>query len=378
MARVVTCNEDLRLLAKRRAPRAIFDYVDRGSYDELTIRDNRAALDRIRLRQRVMVDVSGRSTASTMLGQPVTMPVALAPTGLTGLMHANGEMLAAQAAAEFGVPFALSTMSILSIEQVRAGTREPFWFQLYVMRDRGFVAELIGRAVAAGCPALILTADLQVQGQRHRDLKNGLTVPPKLTMANLLDMALKPRWALGMLGAKGRSFGNLAGYAPSGRGLATLSQWIAGQFDASLDWADVEWVRGRWPGKLIVKGILDPDDARHAVRAGADAIVVSNHGGRQLDGAPAAIDALPGIADALGGEAELLCDSGVRSGQDVLKALALGAHGTMIGKAFLYGLGAMGKAGVTRALELIRNELDVSMALTGVSRLGDVDHNVLW
>jgi len=313
-----------------------------------------------------------------MLGKPVTMPVALAPTGLTGLMHANGEMLAAQAAAEFGVPFALSTMSILSIEQVREATREPFWFQLYMMRDRGFVAELIQRAVAAECSALILTADLQVQGQRHRDLKNGLTVPPKLTLANLLDVTLKPRWALGMLGAKSRSFGNLAGYAPTGRGLATLSQWIAGQFDASLSWTDVEWVRTHWPGKLIVKGILDPEDARHAVRAGADAIVVSNHGGRQLDGAPGAIDALPGIADVVGGDTELLFDSGIRSGQDVLKALALGAHGTMIGKAFLYGLGAMGKAGVTRSLELIRNELDVSMALTGVNRLGVVDNEVLW
>jgi L-lactate dehydrogenase (cytochrome) len=375
---VITCNEDLRLLAQQRVPRAIFDYVDRGSYDEITIAANRAELLRLQLRQRVMVDVSARSTASTMLGAGITMPVALAPTGLTGIMHPDGEMLAAQAAQEFGVPFALSTMSILSIEQVRAATREPFWFQLYVMRDRGFVAELIARARKAECSALILTADLQVQGQRHRDLKNGLTVPPRLTLGNLLDVCTKPRWALGMLGAQGRSFGNLAGYAPTGRGLATLSQWIAGQFDPSLSWRDVEWVRNLWPGKLIVKGILDPDDARLALRAGADAIVVSNHGGRQLDGAPAAISALPHIADAVGSEIEVLFDSGVRSGQDVLKALALGAHGVMIGKAFLYGLGAMGKAGVTRALELIHAELDVSMTLTGTCDVGRVDRRVLW
>ncbi|MBP6382021.1 MAG: alpha-hydroxy-acid oxidizing protein [Pseudomonadales bacterium] len=374
----ITCNEDLRQLAMRRVPRAIFDYVDRGSYDELTIRANRTALDRICLRQRVMVDVSGRSTASTMLGENVTMPVAIAPTGLTGIMHPDGEMLAAQAAADFGVPFALSTMSILSIEQVRAAVTEPFWFQLYVMRDRGFVAEMIQRAVAADCSALILTADLQVQGQRHRDVKNGLTVPPKLTLANLLDVCTKPRWALGMLRAQGRSFGNLAGHAPTGRGLSTLSQWIAGQFDPSLSWKDVAWVRSLWPGKLIVKGILDPEDARLAVAAGADAIVVSNHGGRQLDGAPGAIEALPRIAETVGADAELWFDSGVRSGQDVLKALALGARGVMIGKAFLYGLGAMGKPGVTRALELIHAELDVSMALTGTSDVRSVDRRVLW
>jgi len=378
MAPTITCNEDLRRLAKRRVPRAIFDYVDRGSYDELTIRANRAALDRILLRQRVMIDVSGRSTASTMLGRAVAMPVAIAPTGLTGIMHPDGEIHAARAAAAFGVPFALSTVSILSIEQVRAAVAEPFWFQLYVMRDRGFVAELIQRAVQAECSALVLTADLQVQGQRHRDLKNGLTVPPKLTLANVLDVCTKPRWALGMLGAQGRSFGNLAGYAPTGRGLSTLSQWIAGQFDPALSWKDVAWVRSLWPGKLIVKGILDPEDARLAAAAGADAIVVSNHGGRQLDGAPAAIEALPRIAEAVGGDAELWFDSGVRSGQDVLKALALGARAVMIGKAFLYGLGAMGHAGVTRALELIRAELDVSMALTGTCNVMQVDRRVLW
>ena len=375
----ITCNEDLRLLARKRAPRAIFEYVDRGSYDELTLAANAAELQRLRLRQRVMIDVSARSTAATMLGGAVTMPVALAPTGLTGIMHPDGELLAAQASEEFGVPFALSTMSILSIEQVRAGTSKPFWFQLYLMRDRGFAAELIARARAAQCSALILTADLQVQGQRHRDIKNGLSVPPRLTLAGLIDVLLKPRWALGMVRAQGRSFGNLAGYAPTGKaGLSTLSQWIASQFDATLNWSDVEWVRSQWPGKLIVKGILDPEDARLAVAAGADAIVISNHGGRQLDSAPAAISALPAIAEAIGTRSELIFDSGIRSGQDVMKALALGAHATMIGKAFLYGLGALGKPGVTKALQLIRAELDVSMALTGVNRVDEIDRRVLW
>lgn len=375
----ITCNEDLRQLAMRRAPRAIFDYVDRGSYDEATLRDNRAALDALKLRQRVMIDVDRRSLATTMVGQPVTMPVGLAPTGLAGILHADGEILAARAAQAFGVPFTLSTVSICSIEAVRAAVQQPFWFQLYVMRDRGFAASLIERARAAQCPALMLTADLQIQGQRHRDIKNGLTVPPRLTAANCLDMLGKPRWALGMLGTRHRNFGNLAGFIPGrGKGMTTLSQWIASQFDPTLSWKDVAWVRSLWPGKLIIKGVLDPEDARAAVDAGADAVVVSNHGGRQLDAAPAAISVLPQVVQAIGGRCEVWFDSGVRSGQDVLRALALGARATLIGKAYLYGLGAQGQAGVTRALELIRNELDVSMALTGTRSVQEIGPQVLW
>jgi L-lactate dehydrogenase (cytochrome) len=375
---VITCNEDLRQLAMRRAPRAIFDYVDRGSYDEATIRANRADFDAIKLRQRVMIDVDNRSLRTTMAGEDVTMPVALAPTGLTGILHAEGEILAARAAQAFGVPFTLSTLSICSIETVRAAVDKPFWFQFYVMRDRGFAASLVERAKAAQCPALMLTVDLQILGQRHRDLKNGLTVPPKLTFRNAFDIASKPRWAWAMLRTPHRSFGNVVDALPGTKDLTTLSQWIASQFDPTLSWRDVEWVRGLWPGKLIIKGVLDPDDARHAADAGADAIVVSNHGGRQLDGAPSAISVLPRIVDAVGDRTEVLLDSGVRSGQDVLKALALGARGTMIGKAFLYGLGAMGQAGVTTALELIRRELDVSMALTGTCDVREVGPQVLW
>ena len=375
----ITNIEDLRQLAIRRAPRAIFDYVDRGSYDETTIRANRTDLEALKLRQRVMIDVDNRSLKTTMLGQPVAMPVALAPTGLTGIMHPNGEILAARAAQAFGVPFTLSTMSICSIEAVRAAVAEPFWFQLYVMRDRGFAVSLIERAKAAQCPALMLTADLQIQGQRHRDIKNGLTVPPKLTPGNLLDIACKPRWAFGMLRTPHKGFGNLTDALPRGSGgLATLSQWIASQFDPTLSWNDVAWVRSLWPGKLIVKGILDPEDARLAVDAGADAVVVSNHGGRQLDGAPSSIAALPYVVEAIGDRCEVWLDSGVRSGQDVVKAMALGARATMIGKAFLYGLGAMGGRGVTAALELIRRELDVSMALTGTRDVHDIGPQVLW
>ncbi|WKB52364.1 alpha-hydroxy acid oxidase [Eleftheria terrae] len=365
MPPVITNIEDLRQLARKRVPRAIFDYVDRGSYDELTLRANKADLDAIALRQRVAINVEHRSTATTLLGEPARMPVAIAPTGLTGLNWGDGEMLAARAAERFGVPFTLSTMSICSIEDVASVVQRPFWFQLYVMRDRGFAASLIERAKAARCSALVLTLDLQIQGQRHRDIKNGLSVPPRLTLANLLDIASKPAWALRVLGGRRKTFGNLEGHVRGADSLSTLSQWIAGQFDPTLSWADVEWVRGLWGGKLILKGILDAEDARLAAAAGCDAIVVSNHGGRQLDGALSSIRALPEIADAVGDRTELLFDGGVRSGQDVLKAVALGARGCMIGRAFLYGLGAMGEAGVTRVLEILRNELDVSMALTG-------------
>lgn len=375
----ITCNEDLRRLAMRRAPRAIFDYVDRGSYDEHTLNGNRRALDALMLRQRVMIDVDRRSLATTMAGEAVSMPVGLAPTGLTGILHADGEILAARAAQAAGVPFTLSTVSICSIEAVRAAVEKPFWFQLYVMRDRDFAASLIQRAMAARCPALVLTADLQIQGQRHRDIKNGLTVPPKLTLGNALDVLRRPRWALGMLRTPHRNFGNLAGFIPGGgKGLTTLSQWIGSQFDPTLSWKDVAWVRSLWPGKLIVKGILDADDARAAVDAGADVIVVSNHGGRQLDSAPPAILALPQVVAAIGDRCEIWFDSGVRSGQDVLKAMALGARATLIGKAFLYGLGAMGERGVSTALDLIRRELDVSMALTGTRDVREVGPQVLW
>ncbi|MGN7833633.1 alpha-hydroxy acid oxidase [Pseudoxanthomonas sp. 22568] len=375
----ITCNEDLRQLAMRRAPRAIFDYVDRGSYDEHTLNGNRRALDALMLRQRVMIDVDQRSLATTMAGEAVSMPVGLAPTGLTGILHADGEILAARAAQAAGVPFTLSTVSICSIEAVRAAVEKPFWFQLYVMRDRDFAASLIQRAKAAQCSALVLTADLQIQGQRHRDIKNGLTVPPRLTVGNALDLLRRPRWAWGMLRTPHRNFGNLAGFIPGGgKGMTTLSQWIGSQFDPTLSWQDVAWVRSLWPGKLIVKGILDADDARAAVDAGADVIVVSNHGGRQLDSAPPAILALPQVVAAVGDCCEIWFDSGVRSGQDVLKALALGARATLIGKAFLYGLGAMGERGVTTALDLIRRELDVSMALTGTRDVREIGPQVLW
>jgi len=364
---VVTCIEDLRQLSRKRIAKAIFDYVDRGSYAEATLNANRADLEALTLRQRVAIDVSQRSTRSTMLGGEVTMPVALAPTGLTGLNWADGEMLAARAAERFGVPFTLSTMSICSIEDVAGAVTQPFWFQLYVMRDRGFAASLIERAKAARCSALCLTLDLQVQGQRHQDIKNGLAVPPRLTLGTLMDIATKPGWVFNVLTGRRKSFGNLAGFLPEGDNLATLSQWIAGQFDPTLSWKDVEWVKKLWGGKLILKGILDAEDAKIAAAAGADALVVSNHGGRQLDGASSSIRALPEIAAAVGDRIEVLFDGGIRSGQDVLKALALGAKGTMIGRAFLYGLGAMGEAGVTRTLEIIRAELDVTMALCGLS-----------
>ena len=374
----VTNIADLRAIARRRVPRAFFEYADRGSYDETTLHENRRALDRLRLRQRVMQDVDNRSLATTILGEPVSMPLAIAPTGLTGLQHGSGEIHGARAAAEARIPFCLSTMSICSIEQVRAACDTPFWFQVYVMRDRGFTRELIRRARAAQCSALMLTADLTVQGQRHREIKNGLSVPPKVTLRNLLDIASKPRWAWNVLKAPSRSFGNLEGRIGGADSLTTLAQWIASQFDPTLNWDDLAWIREEWPGKLIVKGILDPEDARLASQHGVDAIVVSNHGGRQLDGAPGTIDVLPSIVDAVQGRTEVLFDSGITSGQDLLKALALGARAGLIGKAFLYGLGANGQQGVTQAIELIRRELSVTMALTGQRDASRISRDVIW
>src|SRR5437870_6787280 len=374
---VVTNVEDLRQLAKKRVARAIFDYVDRGSYDEATLRANRADLEALTLRQRVAIDVDRRSTRTTMAGHDVAMPVALAPTGLTGLNWADGEMLAARAAERFGVPFTLSTMSICSIEDVASVATRPFWFQLYVMRDRGFAASLIERARAAKCSALVLTLDLQVQGQRHQDLKNGLAVPPRLTLGTFLDVLTKPSWALNVLRGKRKSFGNLQGRIPNAGSLTTLSQWIAGQFDPTLSWKDVEWVKNLWGGKLILKGILDAEDAKIAASTGVEALVVSNHGGRQLDSTSSSIRALPEIADAVGERIAVWFDGGIRSGQSLLKALALGAKAVLLGRAFVYGLGAMGEPGVTRALEVIRNELDVTMALTGIRDIKDASPALL-
>lgn len=373
----VTNIQDLREIAKRKVPRAIFHYADRGSYDETTLKANKADLAAIALRQRVMIDVSERTTATTMIGEKVSLPLAIAPTGLTGLFHGNGEIHGCRAAQAAGIPFTLSTMSICSIEDVAAAVSKPFWFQLYVMRDRKFSESLIERAKAAKCSALVLTLDLQIQGQRHMDIKNGLAVPPKLTLANALDIATKPAWALSVLMGKRHSFGNLAVRKESDS-LSTLSQWIAGQFDPSLSWKDVEWVRSIWPGKLILKGVLDVEDAKIAAQTGADAIVVSNHGGRQLDGAVSSISALPKIVDAIGGgKSEIWFDGGIQSGQDVLKAVALGAKGCLMGKSFLWSLAAGGEAGVAKAIEIIRKELDVSMALTGTKDINQVDKSVL-
>ena len=373
----ITCIEDLRRLAQRRVPRMFYDYADSGSWTESTYRANESDFQAITLRQRVAVNMDGRSLRTTMAGQPVTMPVAIAPTGLTGMQHADGEILGAKAAEAFGIPFTLSTMSICSIEDIAANTTAPFWFQLYWMRDRAFMENLIGRAQAARCSALVLTLDLQVLGQRHKDLKNGMTAPPKPTLANLINLATKPRWCLGMLGTRRRTFGNLVGHAKGVSDMSSLGAWTREQFDPRLDWSDIEWIKQRWGGKLILKGLMEVEDAKRAADSGADAIVVSNHGGRQLDGAPSAIAALPAIADAVGKDVEVWMDSGIRSGQDVLKAVALGARGTMIGRAFLYGLGAMGQAGVTKALELIRNELDITMAFCGRTNILDVDRSIL-
>jgi len=374
---IILSTDDLRELAKRRIPRAIFDYADGGAYQEQTLRRNCMDLDAMTFRQRVMVDVSRVSLATTFLGSAVSMPLAIGPTGLAGLFHADGEILGARAAAACGIPFCLSTMSICSIEDVRAATAQPFWFQQYLMKDRGFNQELIDRAAAAQCSALMLTLDLQVLGERRRDPRNGLTIPPTLTLRNAFDVASKPAWALKVLFGKRRTFGNLVGHIGGASGISTLAEWTATQFDASANWRDVEWVRSRWPGKLILKGVLDAEDARLAAATGADAIVVSNHGGRQLDGAPSSISVLQEIVAAIDGRCEVMFDGGVRSGQDIAKALALGARGALIGKTFLYALAAMGETGVTKAIEIMRNELRVTLALTGTSSIDAVGPHIL-
>ncbi|MGV6873050.1 alpha-hydroxy acid oxidase [Pseudochelatococcus sp. B33] len=368
---------DLKERARRRVPKMFFDYADSGSWTESTYRANEADFANIRLRQRVLVDMTDRSLESELVGQPVAMPVALSPTGLTGMQHADGEILAARAAEAFGVPFCLSTMSICSIETVAAATTKPFWFQLYVMRDKGFIERLIERARAAGCSALVLTIDLQILGQRHKDLRNGLSAPPKFTPRHVWQMATRPGWCLRMLRTRNRTFGNIVGHVQNVTDVSSLSSWTAEQFDPRLSWQDVAWIREKWDGKLILKGILDPEDARMAAATGADAIIVSNHGGRQLDGARSSISALPAIVEAVGDRVEIHMDGGVRSGQDVLKAIALGARGVWIGRPFLYGLAAGGQAGVTRALEIIARELDISMALCGRRDIRTVGADIL-
>jgi len=375
---VITNIEDLRILAKARVPRMFYDYADSGSWTESTYRANSADFQSIKLRQRVAINMENRSTASTMVGQKVAMPVAIAPTGLTGMQSADGEIKAANAAKKFGIPVTLSTMSICSIEDVAKETGgHPFWFQLYVMRDRDYIERLIDRAKAAHCSALMVTLDLQILGQRHKDIKNGLSAPPKLTIPNIINMMTKVRWGLGMLGTQRRGFGNIVGHVKGVENMGSLSEWTAKQFDPALSWDDVEWIKNRWGGKLIIKGIQDVEDARLAVNSGADAMIVSNHGGRQLDGAPSSISALPGIVDAVGKDIEVHMDGGIRSGQDVLKARALGARGTYIGRAFLYGLGAMGEQGVTKALEIIHKELDLTMAFCGHTNIETVDKGIL-
>ncbi|MBP6897130.1 MAG: L-lactate dehydrogenase [Gammaproteobacteria bacterium] len=374
---VITNIEDLRVLAQKRVPRMFYDYADSGAWTEGTYRANEEDFHKIKLRQRVAVNLENRSTATTMVGVPAKMPVAIAPVGLTGMQHADGEIHAARAAEKFGIPFTLSTMSICSIEDIAQNTTAPFWFQLYMMRDRDAMARMIDRCKAAKCSALVLTLDLQVIGQRHKDLKNGLTAPPRPTLKNILNLATKPRWVLGMAQTKRRTFRNLVGHVKGVSDMSSLAAWTNEQFDPRLSWADIEWVKQQWGGKLILKGIMVEEDARMAADAGADAIVVSNHGGRQLDGAPSSISALPAIVDAVGHRLEVWMDGGIRSGQDVLKAWALGARGTMIGRSMVYGLGAMGEAGVSRALQIIHKELDTTMAFCGHTQLQNVDRSIL-
>ncbi|MDC1479580.1 alpha-hydroxy-acid oxidizing protein [Pseudomonadales bacterium] len=374
----ITCIEDLKELYKKRVPRMFYDYAESGSWTESTFRDNEAAFSRIKLRQKILVDMEGRNLSTKMIGEDVAMPVALAPTGLTGMQYPDGEIHAARAAEKFGVPFCLSTMSVCSIEDVAQNTTRPFWFQLYVMKDKDYISRLIQRAKDAGCSALVLTLDLQIMGQRHKDIKNGLSTPPKPTLTNLINIATKPRWAIGMLGTKRRNFGNIVGHVKGLDNMTNLAQWTVSQFDPTLDWDDVQWIKDQWGGKLVLKGIMDADDAELAARSGADALIVSNHGGRQLDGAAASLDVLPEIVDRVGDDIEVWMDGGIRSGQDVIKATALGAKGTMIGRAFLYGLGAMGAEGVTRCLEVISNELDLTMAFCGLKDINLVDESIIW
>ena len=374
----IACIEDLRALARRKVPKAFFEYADGGSYNEETLRANRAELEPIKLRQRVMVDVSERSLATTIVGQKVSAPFALAPIGLCGMQYGDGEILSAQAAEEAELPFILSTMSINSIEQVAEATTKPFWFQLYVIRDRGFSKDILSRAAKAGCSALVLTVDLQVLGQRHRDIRNGMTVPPQIRIKNIIDMATKPEWVFSILKGKSKTFGNLAGHVKGMDDVTSLAQWTNHQFDPALNWKDVDWIKKIWPGKLIIKGILDVEDAKTAMKLGADAIVVSNHGGRQLDGAPSSISALPAVAQAVGSDTEVLFDGGIRTGSDMLRALALGAHACLIGRAYIYGLGAGGKAGVAKAIDILKKELSVAMALTGTTRVSDIGPQVIF
>ena len=373
----MTCIEDLRQVARRKVPRAFFAYAEAGSYSQATLRSNREDLDRIKLRQRVLVDVSQRDLATTIIGEPARFPIALAPIGLCGMQRGDGEILACRAAHAAGIPFTLSTMSICSIEDVAQAVGKPFWFQLYVMKDRGFIRSLIERAAAAKCSALVLTVDLQVLGQRHCDIRNGMTVPPVVKLANVIDIASKPGWTLSILQGKRKTFGNLAGHVRGMDNVTSLAQWTNSQFDPALNWKDVDWVRSLWPGKLILKGILDVEDAKVAAQTGASALVVSNHGGRQLDGAPSSISALPKIADAVGSQIEVMFDGGIRSGQDVLRALALGARSCLIGRSYVYGLGAYGQEGVAKAIDILAKELDVSMALTGMINVRQLNRSIL-
>src|SRR5277367_5462130 len=373
----ITCIEDLRQRHMRKVPKAFFDYCDRGSYAEETLRANREDLQAIKLRQRILVDVSKRDTSTNILGEPASLPLILAPVGLTGMQHSDGEIHACRAAQAAGIPYTLSTMSICSIEDVAANVDKPFWFQLYVMKDRGFIKALIERAIAAKCSALVLTVDLQVIGQRHADIKNGMTVPPEWSLSKLVDFATKPAWVAGVLRGKRRTFGNLAGHLKVDQDITSLSTWISSQFDTTMNWKDVDWIRSIWPGKLVLKGILDVEDAEIAAKSGAQALVVSNHGGRQLDGAPSSIEALPEIVDAIGGKMEVMFDGGIRSGQDVMRALALGAKSCMIGRAYAYGLGAGGEEGVAKAISLIAKELETTMGLCGVNTIAEIDDRVI-